>query len=96
MDELQELRELSTKVSELYKNLRIERNTYWETLGHAEEEKTRLLHRERELVDGLKAAIRAIEYAEGTCYSSSMVAVLWSHCNGYQGSPDIRKLVEGA
>ena len=55
-------------------------------------------HREKALTDGLKAAIKALEYAEQVFvdggYGYSTAAEMWAWCNGYEGSPDIRELVK--
>jgi len=51
--------------------------------------------RERELVDGLKAAVQALECAEQHYIPTSSAArQVWGYCDGANGSPDIRKLVK--
>lgn len=49
-----------------------------------------------ELVNALKAAILAIEYAEKHYLPSySAGAEVWSFVNGYGDSPDVRQLLKG-
>lgn len=49
-----------------------------------------------ELLAGLRAAIDALEFAQGHYFpGESDVAAVWAYVNGYEGSPDIRALADG-